>query len=88
MFKTLAFGAVAALGSIPWAMVFGPFFGGPRLNRRNSRMQTQAVPVRDMNLTSPYDNSTILAPIIAGEPVHHKTRTVPAPTQSAAPRPG
>ncbi len=27
MIRTLAFGAVAALGSIPWAMVFGPFFG-------------------------------------------------------------
>ena len=27
MFKTLAFGMVAALGSIPWAMVVGPFFG-------------------------------------------------------------
>ena len=27
MLKTLAFGLVAALGSIPWAMVFGPFFG-------------------------------------------------------------
>lgn len=27
MFRTLAFGGVAALGSIPWAMVLGPFFG-------------------------------------------------------------
>lgn len=27
MFKTMAFGLVAALGSIPWAMVLGPFFG-------------------------------------------------------------
>ncbi len=27
MFRTLVFGAVAALGSIPWAMVLGPFFG-------------------------------------------------------------
>ncbi len=29
MLKTLAFGLVAALGSIPWAMVAGPFFGHP-----------------------------------------------------------
>ncbi len=27
MLRTLAFGLVAALGAIPWAMVFGPFFG-------------------------------------------------------------
>ncbi len=27
MFRTLAFGLVAALASIPWAMVLGPFFG-------------------------------------------------------------
>ncbi len=27
MFKTLAFGLVAALASIPWTMVFGPFVG-------------------------------------------------------------
>lgn len=27
MARTLAFGLVVALGSIPWAMVFGPFFG-------------------------------------------------------------
>lgn len=27
MLRTLAFGLVAALGSIPWAMVLGPFFG-------------------------------------------------------------
>ncbi len=27
MLRTLAFGGVAALGSIPWAMVFGSFFG-------------------------------------------------------------
>ena len=27
MFRSLAFGLVAALASIPWAMVFAPFFG-------------------------------------------------------------
>ncbi len=27
MLRTLAFGLFAALGSIPWAMVLGPFFG-------------------------------------------------------------
>ncbi len=27
MLRTLAFGLIAALGSIPWAMVLGPFFG-------------------------------------------------------------
>ncbi len=30
MFKTLTFGLVAALASIPWTMVFGPFAGRSR----------------------------------------------------------